>query len=602
MAQEEIKKLTDAEHVRLRTEMYLGSRSPHSQTVINWTGEKLEPVEIAWVPAVFTSFRELFDNALDEVVGHGHGSRIDVTYDEETCTFSVKDDGRGIPIDWDESENMHKVTMALTQVRTGRNFGDRGEVRGTNGIGCSAVIFCSEKSAVTVIRDGKKFTQAFEEPNAVIQELQINEPKITKSNADKTGTTVEVTLSSTVFKHKVLPTTFLKARLYEVATNHPSIKFYFNGEKINVKPTLDKTFFANTPFIKITVEQDKFNSNFYLVPNFATEGEYVHSLVNDIPAFNGGNHIDVFKRQFFSNLIKSLERESKRRNLVPNKSDISEGVLVYNVTTMSSPNFDSQSKTRLINEEVEGFVKTALDDERLYKKIAKDHKEWIDEIYTRCAARTQKKDDQDTAKLARKVLRSKVAKLMDANCKDRSKCILLLCEGDCVHEDTKIAVFENGGFVHRKIKDISVGDLVLTHTGSIKPVHNKQAKISTGLEIKTASGQNMIVSPEHRLMVFDKVSQRYGFVAAKDLDSSRHCLIKSLLDLDIAFFEIDDIADFEDAKFNCAISYHNKNIKQTTLISKQSSCAVFDMINGKIMMKRVVDIDPDHHLLIANNL
>lgn len=430
MAHEEIKKLSDGDHIRLRTEMYLGSRSPHNQTVINWNGKSLEPQEMIWVPAVFTSFRELFDNALDEVVGHNHGSRIDITYDETTTTFSVKDDGRGIPIDWDESENMHKATMVLVYPRAGRNFGERGEIRGTNGIGASAVVHCSAKSCVTIVRDGKKFIQTFAEPNAVITQLQVNEPKITKTTTDKTGTMVEVSLSPTVFNHLVLPTEFLKARVFEVAANHPNIRFYFNGERIAVKPTIEKTLFVDNSFIKISVEQEKFNSTFYLVPNFVEEGEYVHSLVNDIPAFNGGHHIDVFKRQFFSNLIKALDRESKRRNLTPNKSDVSEGILVYNITKMLAPTFDSQSKTRLINEEVEGWVKAALDDEKLYKKIIKDHKEWIDQIYARCAARTQKKDDQETAKLARKVLRTKVPKLMDATDKDRRNCILLITEGD----------------------------------------------------------------------------------------------------------------------------------------------------------------------------
>jgi DNA gyrase/topoisomerase IV subunit B len=107
-----------------------------------------------------------------------------------------------------------------------------------------------------------------------------------------------------------------------------------------------------------------------------------------------------------------------------------ETLLIYNVTNMLKPDFDSQSKTRLINEEVEAYIRTALDDEKLYKKILRDNKIWIDQIYARCAARTQKKDDADTAKLARKVLRTKVPKLMDATGKDRTQCILLIAEGD----------------------------------------------------------------------------------------------------------------------------------------------------------------------------
>jgi DNA gyrase/topoisomerase IV subunit B len=429
MSNDEIRKLSDGDHIRLRTEMYLGSRSPHTQTVINWTGKQLEAQEVTWTPAMYCAFREIFDNALDEVVGHNSGSRIDITYDESSSSFSVKDDGRGIPIDWDESEGMHKATMVLVYPRAGRNFGERGEVRGTNGIGSSATVHCCETSTVTILRDGSKFTQTFSEPNAVFRDLQVSEPKITKSSG-KSGTELAFTLSKSVFKTRILPTSFVQARLYEVAANHPNIKFTFNGERVSVKNNLEKTFFSTQSFIKIVSEAEKFLSTFYLVPNFQTEGEYVHSTVNDIPAFNGGHHIDVFKRVFFSNLLKSLEKESRRRGLTPNRSDIQEGILVYNVTQMHAPNFDSQNKTRLINEDVEGYIRAALDDDKLYKRIQKEHKEWIEEIYARCAARTQKKDDAETAKLARKVLRTKVPKLMDATGKDRTKCILMLTEGD----------------------------------------------------------------------------------------------------------------------------------------------------------------------------
>ena len=96
---------------------------------------------------------------------------------------------------------------------------------------------------------------------------------------------------------------------------------------------------------------------------------------------------------------------------------------------MSAPNFDSQSKTRLINEEVGTVVKKFLEDPELYKEVIKKNKEWIDEIYQRCAERTQKKDAADLAKAARKVLRNKVPGLMDATGVDRGKCILFLAEG-----------------------------------------------------------------------------------------------------------------------------------------------------------------------------
>lgn len=426
---EEIIKLTDYQHHRKRTEMYLGSRTAHTQEIVHWDGKKLAPKDLTWTPAVYCAFRELLDNALDEVVGHRKGSKIDITYDPKELTFSVADDGRGIPIDWDENERIHKATLALTQARAGRNFGDRQEVRGTNGIGASTVVNCSEWFHLEIHRDGKKFLQNFKEGSDLFPELQIDEPKISK-NGSHSGTKVTFKLSKQVFKNPKLPLEFIRARMHEIAANHPRVKFTFNGERIFVKQTIEKTFFLDKEVIKLSVDQKNFNSTFYLVSNFSETGEYIHTTVNDIPAFNGGTHIDTFKRLFYSGLIRSLERESKRRGLTPNRSDISEGLLIYNVTTMFAPNFDSQSKTRLINEDVDSHIKTYFDNEDVFKDIIKKHKPWIDEIYARCAARTQKRDDADLAKIGRKLMRNKVPKLLDANGKDRSKCILIITEGD----------------------------------------------------------------------------------------------------------------------------------------------------------------------------
>lgn len=426
---DEIVKLTDYAHHRLRTEMYLGSRNLHTQTIINWNGSRLVAEEMTWTPAVYCAFREVFDNALDEVIGHGHGSRIDITYDPKAMTFSVSDDGRGIPIDWDENEQMHKATIALTQARAGRNFGERQEVRGTNGIGASVVVSCSSEFAIDIKRGGKRFQQTFREGTELMPELDIGSPKIT-SNSGKSGTDVRFTLSAAVFKKAKLPLEFVKARVFEVAANHPKIRFSFNGERVIVGKSIDRTMFSQQQVIIISIAEEKFNSTYYLIPGFADEGEFLHTTVNDIPAFNGGQHIDTFKRLFYGGMLKSLERESKRRGLTPNRSDIAEGLLIYNTTTMHAPNFDSQSKTRLINDEVDRYLKASLEDEATFKSIIRGNKEWIDSIYARCAARTQKKDDADIAKANRKLMRAKVPKLLDANGRDRSKCILLITEGD----------------------------------------------------------------------------------------------------------------------------------------------------------------------------
>lgn len=423
---EKIEKLNDYQHARRRTEMYLSSRDPHTQPIITYKDGKPIVVEQTWVPAVFTSFREVLDNALDEVITHGHGDRIDVTYDPATMVFSVSDNGRGIPIHFDETHGQHVATMVLSETKAGRNFGDRGASRGLNGVGASVVNFVSEYFEIDISRDKKSFNQRFVEGET---DLVIEEPIIMPAKGSATGTRVTFKLSPKVFHDLRLPLDFVRARVYEVALCYPKLKVSFNGEAIKVK-NVDKALFPDHKPLILDIDKDGFKSRYWLVPAFFEDGtEHAHSLVNAIPVFNGGVHIETFRKSFFSGLLTALERESKRRKLSPNRSDIADGMLVFNVTEMDEPAFDSQSKTRLINENVAAIVRTEMDDPDFFKKVIRTYPDWIDAIYERCAARTMKKDASEAAKMAKKNLRTKVEDLEDACGVDRSQCILFLGEG-----------------------------------------------------------------------------------------------------------------------------------------------------------------------------
>ena len=100
--------------IRLRTEYAYGSRDPHNQQVLEYDKHGPHIVDTMWIPAIFTIFREILDNALDECVTHKHGNRIDVTYDPEHMTFSVEDNGKGIPIEWSEKHKQYAATVLLS--------------------------------------------------------------------------------------------------------------------------------------------------------------------------------------------------------------------------------------------------------------------------------------------------------------------------------------------------------------------------------------------------------------------------------------------------------------------------------------------------------
>lgn len=414
--------LSSYQHTRLRTEVYFGSRDCLTQDVIQYTESGAAIVETTWVPAVFTAFREILDNSLDECITHGHGNRIDVTFDADKMIFSVADNGRGIPIEWSDEHKKHAATVLLSEMNSGRNFeADRGETRGLNGIGAKGVNFCSEWFEVDITRNKQHFTQRFSEA----EELQVEDPVITPVKTTKTGTKITCKLSRKVFHDLRLPLPFVQARMQEIAQCYPKLHLTFNGERVVHR----NLFYNHKPIAFAASNEPLFTGKFMLVPNFVTSGEFAFSLVNAIPLFNGGSHIDAFRRGFYNGLLTALERESKKRKLVPNRADIGEGLLLYGILEMAAPSFDSQSKTRLINEQVGNIVRKLLDDPEFFKGVIKGHPDWIDSIFERCAKRTMAKDDKDAKKQAKKNLRQKIEDLEDACGFERSKCILFLTEG-----------------------------------------------------------------------------------------------------------------------------------------------------------------------------
>lgn len=450
LAEHGVQQLTEYQHARIRTEMYLGSKSEHEQPVLLFGEDGYNVQNLGWVPALLTSFREIVDNSLDEFVKAGTKDPVlRVMYNEDELEFEISDNGRGIPIDYVPETQKHLCTMVLTEMKTGRNFNDdeRNNVVGMNGLGGSVVMIVSEKAELEIHRTGKpyktdkanteydgiyKFTQKFTEGTNMFPELGIEEPSIRKVKADKTGTTVRFKISKSVFHTHTLPTQLVYSILKEIAAANPTYKIFLNDQRITVNK---KGLFAttkNTMTLKVEDSEIGLDSTFYIVPNAVSglsKNLHMQGLVNNAPSLEGGTHLDTFQQKFALGVIKALERKSKQKKMTPNRSDVEEGLLIYNVTKMNTPTFNSQIKTKLTNENVIKPVQNALNEE-FFNELVKKNSEWVEEIYARCAERTNKKDADEDRKMAKRLLKGKVAKLRDANGANRMDCILLIAEGD----------------------------------------------------------------------------------------------------------------------------------------------------------------------------
>lgn len=430
---EKFRILDDYQHARLRTEMYLGSREEHTQEVLHFDGTQLTLREFTWIPALYTAFRELLDNALDEMIGHGHGDTLRIDYDPQEMVITVEDNGRGIPID--EKPELGKgpaASILLGQAKAGRNFDERQEVAGVNGLGAAIVNFTSEWFQLDVWRSGKHFRQKWQEGTYRGKEIhKTSGPTITKGSKARRGTRVQFKPSSQVYPKMLLPPEFIESRVWDIAVANPGLKVYLNGNRVQIKNARDPiqaTYFDSRTTGVIEIKQDGFVSRFYVSPGFADDREVVHSVVNNIPVFQGGSHVDTFRKLFCASIMENLAKQTKKENLTLRRDDVMNGLLILNFTTMSDAKFDSQTKVRLISE-VQPKIKAGFSDLDV-KAMLRRNPKWIEQILERARSRSSRKEQREVSDEQKKLKKQKVASLHDATGRFRQDCTLFLAEGE----------------------------------------------------------------------------------------------------------------------------------------------------------------------------
>ncbi|QIG69710.1 DNA gyrase subunit B protein [Rhizobium phage RHph_I46] len=458
MSEPEFKILNDYQHARLRTEMYLGSRVPTDILfpVYDELTDSFSMQKVTLVPALLTGFREALDNHLDELTFVGKGI-INVFYNEDTGVFQTSDTGRGIPLDYIEEEGARIATIAVSRTKAGRNFGERGEQAGTNGLGISVVNYCSEFFSLVVERDGSRFVQNFVEGE---ESLIVEEPTISSTDKKKHGTSVSFKLSSKVFEQLILPVSVVKSLVVLIAKTNPNIEFAFNGSVIKRSQDIKKNLFPGEKSVyEFKFEDANARGSYYL--KMTDEDLAIFSLVNNIPAYNGGTMDDEVKYHFPRQLLEALTKESKRRKLSPNKNDVLENLLFIGSMKVIAPNFDSQSKTRLTNQNVRYPVVAAFREKTDWQKFIKENSELVERIYERCAARTHQVDKSKTDQDEKRLKKLKIPSLVDSNSRDRKKCVLFITEGESA----------KGGLIAARNPDIHA---VMPLRGKILNVYHKK--------------------------------------------------------------------------------------------------------------------------------
>lgn len=414
--------LTDREHVRLRTQIYLGNTKKTSYNIPRFVDDKFHITETEFIPAVYKAVGEIIDNCIDEFAQNGNTNHL-LTIEAHPIlgTYTIADNGRGIPIGKHET-GKYTPEVALGSLRAGRNFGNDKDagVIGQNGVGSACTNYCSTEFSVDIQRDGKRYRQTFTDGA-----LHVSNPSIRKSSSSTTGTSITFQLDSEVFEDITLPSELMENRAIEIALTNPGVGVDYNGKRYRFRKGFDEIV------KKISNNYFKFSTNnmefFVIFDVYEGLDEQMFTWVNSSLLFDGGICNTQFLNAFCTKTVDHLQKEAKKQKCEVTKNDVRKNLLVIGNLKISDPEYDAQSKTRLTGPNLRKELSDLLDEE--WSSFSRKNKGWLGEVLERAVERHHTTANSKAIKDHQKILRKKVPGLVDATSNNRFNCQLLITEG-----------------------------------------------------------------------------------------------------------------------------------------------------------------------------
>jgi DNA gyrase subunit B len=420
-----IQVLEGLEAVRKRPGMYIGTTSARGLHHLVW---------------------EIVDNAIDEALA-GYCTHIEVEIGKEN-TITVKDDGRGIPVEQNIKTKKSTVETVYTILHAGGKFGGGGYKvsGGLHGVGASVVNALSEWLEVKVYREGKVYFQRYEHGGHPVEPLK----QIDTCDLDRTGTTVtfkpdaEIFTETTIFDYGILKTRLrelaflnkgLRITLTDFREDNKKDSFCYEGGISEYVQMLNKT---STPIHENIIDCSGKDGDISLEVALQYNDTYnacVYSFVNNINTPEGGTHEDGVKRA----LTRILNKYATNNGYIKNADDalsgddVKEGLTMIISIKHPNPQFEGQTKTKLGNSECRAIADKIFSEafERFLMEHPDQAKAIIEKGMTASRARL-------AAKKARELTRRKSAlevsslpgKLADCSSKHAEDCELFIVEGN----------------------------------------------------------------------------------------------------------------------------------------------------------------------------
>jgi len=567
-------KLDDISHVIARPGMYVGSIKPHTNNTYLIVDDKMIQREITFNPGFIKIFDEIITNSIDESKREGSKlNTIKVIVKDNRVTIS---DNGGIPVVKHAEHGEWIPEMIFSSLKSGSNFDDT-ESRswaGTNGVGSTLTNIFSKEFRISTCDGKNQFLQIFsnnmrDRTDPKIKKSKVNHTEISYlTDFDKFGLTE---IDEDNFK-------MIERRVYDLAACNQHIKIYFNDRLLNFKSFED--------YVKLYSEgylyEAKKDNTWQLGIALSESGFQQVSFVNSIETYDGGTHVDYVLNQIISALREFF---SKKHKVDVKPSELKNHIFLFVNCTVINPSFSAQTKEKLITE-VKDFGSTFEVSPKLIQQILKS------EIISSVLDWVQQKKNAEENKAARELNKNlskiKVDKLIDAKGSDRYKCSLSLFEGDCLHEDTYIRVIRDGDITDTKIKDAKIDDLVITHNNSISNIYAFTKKIKKKATIKIKGDDDVICSHDHKWFIYDKNKNEFYFELTRNIDKSRHKLVKNYLAFTESLLVIESNSGYE-------VKLKSGDIINT---NPDHQFAIYSRDENKFEMRKTIEIDINNHLLI----
>jgi DNA gyrase subunit B len=421
----QIDKLEGLEAVRKRPGMYIG-----------------DPDERGLHHLVF----EVLDNSIDEHLA-GYCTKVEVTVHVDG-SVSVRDNGRGIPVDVHPKWKMPAVELVLTNLHAGGKFG-QGAYKysgGLHGVGAKCVNALSDWFKVEVTRDGKVHHMAFERGKTTEKLSVIGEVK----NKKNSGTLITFLPDPSIF---TITTEYkferLASRLRELAFLNPGIEITLADER--VEPIKKETFFYKhgiEEFVKqlgenkqvihpkpvvISRQRDEVFVDVVLQYN-DSYNDQILPFANSIPNPDGGTHLTGFRTA----LTKAVNQYARSTNLLKEKDptisgdDVREGLTCVLSIKLPNPRFESQTKVKLVNTEIDGIVNSVVYEGLMtfFDSNPPIAKRIFDKVLTAARAREAARKARETIRKGALTGGGLPGKLADCSERDPELTELYIVEGD----------------------------------------------------------------------------------------------------------------------------------------------------------------------------